>query len=346
MTHPLFKPSSKPLFNSNAHTPGDTTIEDSSILKTFFQATRPRTFPLAVASIVCGTGLAFIQLNEQVSQPSNAFSAHHWLIFALTLWVALALQILSNLANDYGDGVKGTDSLRASDSPKRMTATGKINPTHFKRLIFGWALLTFCSGVLLIGIGFESWRDFALFLGFGILAIIAAMAYTMGKRPYGYRAMGEVAVLIFFGWLGVLGSAYLQTQQFTLSHLLPATGCGALAACVLYVNNMRDHATDRLAGKVTLAVLLGPQRMTRGYLSLFSFALTCYLLYGLLFNFYTLVWLITLPLVINHLRQVIHAQEDTQTSPIGAQLKTIVLLTLIINLLFVTGLLISRYFNW
>ena len=329
---------------SQTHT--NSPAEDFLVLKAFLQATRPRTFPLAVASIVCGNGLAFIQLNEQVSQvgqSSNAFSVHHWLIFALSLWVALALQILSNLANDYGDGVKGTDNHRASDSPERMTATGKINPTHFKRLILGWALLTFCSGVILIAIGFDSWQDFALFLGFGIVAIIAAMAYTMGKRPYGYRAMGEVAVLIFFGWLGVLGSAYLQTQQFTLSHLLPATGCGALAACVLYVNNMRDHATDRLAGKVTLAVLLGPQRMTRGYLILLSFALSCYGLYALILNPYTLLWLITLPLVIKHLRQILNAPNSPQTSPIGAQLKTIVMLTLAINLLFVAGLLISRY---
>lgn len=315
----------------------DTTSEDPSMAAVFLQATRPRTFPLAAASILCGTGLAFVQL--------GGFSAHHWVVFALTLWVALALQILSNLANDYGDGIKGTDTHRASDSPERVTATGKINPAHFKRLIFGWAALTFWSGVLLISIGFDSWREFALFLGFGIIAIIAAMAYTMGKRPYGYRAMGEVAVLIFFGWLGVLGSVYLQTQQFEISQLLPATGCGGLAACVLFVNNMRDCHSDRQAGKITLAVLLGQQRMIAGYIVLFTASLSLYLIYAYLFNPYTLIWIVTLPLLVKHPKAIVQSKQTAQQPhQIGNQLKAIVMLTLFINLLFVSGIVISRYF--
>ncbi|WP_207401786.1 1,4-dihydroxy-2-naphthoate octaprenyltransferase [Psychrobacter pygoscelis] len=313
--------------------------ESISLLTALLRATRPRTYPLAVASIVCGTGLAFAQLGE--------FTAYHWSVFLLTLWVALALQILSNLANDYGDGVKGTDTHRAADSPERLTATGQINPIQFKRLIFGWAALTFASGVLLISIGFDSWRDFILFLTFGIIAIIAAMAYTMGKRPYGYRAMGEVAVLIFFGWLGVLGSVYLQTHEFSLAHLLPATGCGGLAACVLYINNMRDFDSDQQAGKITLAVLFGRRHMITAYFALLLLSLSCYLLYTIFISPSTVTWLLVLPLLIAHGKAIFDSartsQATQQSGLIGNQLKSIVLITLFTNLLFVSSILMVNY---
>lgn len=324
----------------------------TSSAKALLQATRPRTFPLAIASIICGNGLALSQLAS-----SSSINGHNILVFALTLWVALALQILSNLANDYGDGVKGTDSFRDTNSPERMTAQGLLQPNQFKRLIFGWALITFISGVVLIAIGFDNLRDFLVFLSFGIVAIIAAMAYTMGKRPYGYRAMGEVAVLIFFGWLAVLGSAYLQTGQFQLSHLLPATGCGGLAACVLFVNNMRDIYSDKQAGKITLAVLLGSKMMRVGYTLLLALSILCYLLYGVVYNLFSLLWVLALPLIVKHLA-VIYSAKPIEASDfsmgrdnsvvdtvlIGSQLKVIVKLTLIINLLFVLGIGISHLF--
>lgn len=324
----------------------------ASSAKALLQATRPRTFPLAIASIICGNGLALSQLAS-----SSSINGYNIVVFALTLWVALALQILSNLANDYGDGVKGTDSFRDANSPERMTAQGLLQPNQFKRLIFGWALITFISGVVLIAIGFDNLRDFLVFLSFGIVAIIAAMAYTMGKRPYGYRAMGEVAVLIFFGWLAVLGSAYLQTGQFQLSHLLPATGCGGLAACVLFVNNMRDIYSDKQAGKITLAVLLGSKMMRVGYTLLLALSILCYLLYGVVYNLFSLLWVLALPLIVKHLAVIYSAKpivasdssmgcdnSVVDTVLIGSQLKVIVKLTLIINLLFVLGIGISHLF--
>jgi len=325
----------------------------TSSLKALLQATRPRTFPLAIASIVCGNGLALSQI------ASSSLDWHNITVFLLTLWVALALQILSNLANDYGDGVKGTDNLRDINSPERMIAQGLLQPEQLKRLIIVWAAITFFSGVALISIGFDNLRDFLIFLAFGIIAIIAAMAYTMGKRPYGYRAMGEVAVLVFFGWLAVLGSIYLQTGQVELSHLLPATGCGGLAACVLYVNNMRDIYSDKQAGKITLAVLLGSKRMRVGYTVLMALSILCYLLYGVIYNFYSLLWVLALPLMVKHL-SVIYSVRPISVSSystistmnskidtvlIGSQLKSIVKLTLIVNLLFVLGLGISHLFH-
>lgn len=319
-------------------------MDNQSLLvsKVFLQATRPRTFPLAIASIVCGNGLALSQLAS-----SSTISGHNILVLVLTLWVALALQILSNLANDYGDGIKGTDDLREATSPERMMAQGVLAPEQFKRLIFGWALLTFFSGVLLIAIGFDNLSDFFVFLAFGIIAILAAMAYTMGKRPYGYRAMGEVAVLIFFGWLAVLGSIYLQTNSFQLSHLLPATGCGSLAACVLYINNMRDLYSDKQAGKITLAVLLGERRMQTGYYFLITLSLLCYVAYALIYNPYSGLWLFTLPLIFKHLSTVKTSKQGghgrrANTLLIGTQLKVIVMTCLVVNVLFATGLAISH----
>lgn len=310
--------------------------------KALLQATRPRTFPLAIASIICGNGLALSQLAS-----SSSINGHNILVFALTLWVALALQILSNLANDYGDGVKGTDSFRDANSPERMTAQGLLQPNQFKRLIFGWALITFISGVVLIAIGFDNLRDFLVFLSFGVVAIIAAMAYTMGKRPYGYRAMGELAVLIFFGWLAVLGSAYLQTGQFQLSHLLPATGCGGLAACVLFVNNMRDIYSDKQASKITLAVLLGDRQMQTGYYLLITLSLLCYVAYALIYNPYSGLWLFTLPLILKHLSTIKSSKQgghdrQVDTLLIGTQLKVIVLICLAVNVLFAVGLAVSH----
>ena len=310
-------------------------MSTSSTVANFIQATRPRTFMLAVASIICGNALAYHQL--------AGFNAHHWGIFLLSLWVALALQILSNLANDYGDGIKGTDNFRASDSPQRLTAQGQLDPKRLKRWIIIWAWLTFFSGVGLIYWAFDSISDLLLFLGFGIIAIFSAMAYTMGKRPYGYRAMGEVAVLIFFGWLAVLGSCYLQTQRFTiptdLPQLLPATGCGLLASCVLYLNNMRDIDSDKQAGKITLAVLLGKSRMKKGYFILLATALLCYLLASLYYPITSLIWLLASPFIIHHINTL--TQPTTQaTQHIGKQLPTIVIITLIINLLFASGIIV------
>ncbi|PNK60111.1 1,4-dihydroxy-2-naphthoate octaprenyltransferase [Psychrobacter sp. FDAARGOS_221] len=319
----------------------------SVLVKAFLQATRPRTFPLAIASIVCGSSLGLSQLVTY-----DSIGWHNWLVLILTFWVALALQILSNLANDYGDGVKGTDDLRDASSPQRMLAGGQLQPEQFKKIIIGWAALTFFSGVLLIALGFDNLSDFLLFLAFGIIAILAAMAYTMGKRPYGYRAMGEVAVLLFFGWLAVLGSAYLQTQQFNIAHLIVATGCGGLAACVLFVNNMRDIYSDKQAGKITLAVLLGDSRMQSAYGLLFMASYLCYLLYAINFNWYTLSVLLVYPLAYKHIHTIHRIRlknlsDNNQTMRvdtvlIGKQLKAIVMITLIINLLFALGMIMSH----
>lgn len=311
-----------------------------SFSQVFWQATRPRTFPLAAASIICGNGLAYASLQKATGQ---SFSKHQWLVFVLTLWVALALQVLSNLANDYGDGVKGTDGYRDACSPKRVVGQGGAAAQTFKRLIYGWAILTFASGVLLIAVALQSVRELMVFLALGIVAIAAAMAYTMGKKPYGYRALGEVAVLVFFGWLGVLGSYYLQMsgmhrQSFSWVAIVPATGCGLLAACVLYVNNMRDVDADKQAGKLTVAGLLGRQKMAVGYLCLLVGAVLLYVWAAEHYGVSSLLWLLWLPVLIRH-GYVIYRNRQ-QPRRLGEQLKVIVLSALMVNMLFALGVVI------
>ncbi|MCY3403097.1 1,4-dihydroxy-2-naphthoate octaprenyltransferase, partial [Acinetobacter pittii] len=150
-------------------------------LQAFWQATRPRTYPLAVAGIIVANALAYSRI--------GSFETKNWQIFLLSLWVALGLQILSNLANDYGDGIRGTDAHRLD----RQTAQGTINPKTLKKLIISWALFIFGCGIGLLWLSFNSVTDFFTFLGLGIIAIIAAVTYTMGKNPYGYNAKGEIA---------------------------------------------------------------------------------------------------------------------------------------------------------
>ncbi|PIE47859.1 MAG: 1,4-dihydroxy-2-naphthoate octaprenyltransferase [Gammaproteobacteria bacterium] len=301
----------------------------NALFAVLWKATRPRTFPLAAASIICGNGLAYNSL--------NGFELSNWCIFLLTLWVALCLQILSNLANDYGDGVSGADNLRNAQSPERFTVTGQINANDLKKVIYYWAVFTFVCGVLLIYLGLDTLKEFLVFLSLGVLAIIAACAYTMGKRPYGYRALGEASVLVFFGWLGVLGSCYLQLHYLEKIMILAATGCGLLAAAVLYVNNMRDVDADKLAKKTTIAVLIGKQKMVLGYYVIILLAVLCYFAYAMLNSIGSLLWLLTLPFILKHLAFVGNNRNNPQQ--LGTQLKTVVMTTLAVNLLFVVGLL-------
>lgn len=299
-------------------------------VKAFFLATRPRTYPLAVAGILVGNALAFDQLSQ--------FSARNWLIFILSLEVALGLQILSNLANDYGDAVKGTDSHR----PDRQISQNQFTPTIFIKILISWALFIFCCGVGLVWLSFDNFSEILVFIGLGISAIIAAITYTMGKNPYGYHAKGEIAVFIFFGLVNVLGSLYLQTQHIRNSDPLLAVAIGLLCTCVLMVNNMRDIDNDCLAQKSTLAVKLGKQTTVRLYIALLSIALANIMYYATLKRnpyFFSLL-LISYPIV-NHITTVKHYQNGKlQSHHFGLQLKNLVLLTLLIGLIITSSLII------
>lgn len=208
-------------------------------------AFRLRTLPLASASIIMGSALA------------AAVDAHRWPVTSLALLTAIFLQVLSNLANDYGDFQNGAD-LAGRAGPDRMVASGKISPAAMKTAMGVCAVLALASGIGLLWVSFGGLSlAFAGMLLLGLLAIGAAVKYTAGKNPYGYAGLGDVSVLLFFGLVGVMGSFYLHTGEWWWNVLLPATGLGLLSTAVLNLNNLRDRESDTRAGKRSIPVRVG-----------------------------------------------------------------------------------------
>ncbi|GGM33422.1 1,4-dihydroxy-2-naphthoate polyprenyltransferase [Promicromonospora citrea] len=208
---------------------------------------RPRTLPAAAAPVMVGTGAA-----AQVD-------AAAWLPALLALGVALALQVGVNYANDYSDGVRGTDLDRVG--PMRLTASGAAAPGTVKRAAFVAFGVAAVLGLALCAVSGRWWL-----LAVGVVCVVAAWYYTGGKKPYGYRGLGEIAVFVFFGLVAVLGTTYTQAGTITAPAVLGAVGVGLIACALLMVNNLRDIPTDVLAGKRTLAVRLGDHRARRAYL--------------------------------------------------------------------------------
>jgi 1,4-dihydroxy-2-naphthoate polyprenyltransferase len=216
-------------------------------MKAWIGALRPRTLPLAWATIVLGTLLA---------ADRGYFDG---LLLGLTLATATAYQILSNLANDLGDSLKGADRHRAADAEQRAVASGAISAASMHRAVLG---VTILAAVLTAATSWWGTRGMPVgylvgYLVLGTAAIWSARGYTMGHAAYGYRGLGDVFVIVFFGPVGVAGSYFLQTQGWDWLMLLPGLAIGLFAAGVLNLNNMRDLDTDRTAGKRTLAGRMG-----------------------------------------------------------------------------------------
>jgi 1,4-dihydroxy-2-naphthoate octaprenyltransferase len=206
---------------------------------------RPRTLPAAVAPVLAGTAVALWE-GEAV-----------WWKALLALAVSLLLQIGVNYANDYSDGVRGTDDARVG--PLRLVGSGLASPRAVKTAAFA-AL----GGAALVGLVLAATTTWWL-VGVGLLCILAAWFYTGGKRPYGYMGLGEVMVFVFFGLVAVIGTTYVQTESFELPALYAGIGVGALACALLVANNLRDIPTDKVSGKRTLAVALGDERTRHLY---------------------------------------------------------------------------------
>jgi 1,4-dihydroxy-2-naphthoate octaprenyltransferase len=201
---------------------------------------RPRTLPAAVAPVLTGTAVA-----AYVDEPV-------WWKAALALVVSLALQVAVNYANDYSDGIRGTDDERVG--PMRLVGSGAATPMAVKTAAFLAFGVAAAAGLVLAAT--TAWWLVAV----GVVCVLAAWFYTGGSRPYGYLGLGEVMVFVFFGLVAVIGTTYVQTESFELLALYAAVGIGALACAILVVNNLRDIPTDTLAGKRTLAVVLGDER--------------------------------------------------------------------------------------
>lgn len=219
----------------------------------WIQAARLRTLPLSMSGIILGSFIARWRISENGG-------TWDWKIFALALVVTLLYQILSNFANDYGDGVKGTDKLRVNEAEQRAVASGRITANQMRNAVILFAVLSFIATIALLYLAFfkdNLMQEFYIFVGLGIASILAAIGYTVGKKPYGYLGLGDIFVFIFFGLVSVGGSYFLFTKTFSWDILLPATAVGMLSAAVLNLNNMRDIESDRASGKKTLALRLG-----------------------------------------------------------------------------------------
>jgi 1,4-dihydroxy-2-naphthoate octaprenyltransferase len=232
---------------------------------------RPRTLPAAVSPVLAGTGVA-AYVDEAV-----------WWKAALALVVSLALQVAVNYANDYSDGIRGTDDARVG--PVRLVGSGLAGPGAVKRA----ALLAF--GVAAVaGLGLAATTAWWL-VAVGLVCMVAAWFYTGGRKPYGYLGLGEVMVFVFFGLVAVVGTTFVQTETFETAALVSAVGIGALACAILVANNLRDVPTDTVAGKRTLAVLLGDARTRWLYAGLVLTAVASVVLLALTTTWWALLGL-------------------------------------------------------
>lgn len=211
----------------------------------WIEAARPRTVLLSLSGVIMG---CFLAASTGLRSPIV------WLLCVLT---AIVLQVLSNLANDYGDFKKGVDNARRT-GPRRTLQSGAITERQMRIGIAVTAVIAFVTGALLIFVFAQlTWRELAVFAALGVGAVLAALLYTLGKHPYGYRGLGDLFCFLFFGWVAVAGTYYLSTKSFDLAVLLPATAMGFLSNAVLNINNMRDYENDKANGKNSLVVKVG-----------------------------------------------------------------------------------------
>ncbi len=297
-------------------------------VKIWLEAFRLRTLPLSLSCILMGSFLAAY---------TRAF---RWDIFLLSIVTTVLLQILSNLANDYGDTIHGADS-KNRQGPSRAVQSGAINRVSMKRAMIFFASLSFFTGFLLLFVAFKQNTTLLLiFLAIGVLAIYAAINYTAGKKPYGYAGLGDLSVLIFFGIVGVGGTYFLQTKVLEWQILLPALSCGLLATGVLNVNNIRDIVSDKEAGKKSIPVRIGRSKAVIYHWALLLGSMLSAILFTILnFQHYSqYLFLITLPLLFINAKAV---KTKTDAMALDPYLKQLALATLAFVITFGLGLLLS-----
>lgn len=290
-------------------------------LKSWVKAARLRTLPLALASIIMGSFIAAKSSNFKVSVA---------LMAGLT---TLLLQILSNFANDYGDYVGGIDNENRV-GPKRTVQTGEVTKSEMRKAMAIFAGFSLLSGLFLVFILAEVNFVGKLFLLIaGLAAIIAAVRYTVGDNPYGYRGLGDLNVFLFFGLAAVAGTFYLSTNTFNLNILLPASAMGLLSVAVLNLNNLRDHQNDRLNGKRTLVVAMGYSGALIYHASLVLFPFILLLIFSVIHNasYYQFGYLLLLPLFIVDLIEIFRSPGNAALDPF---LKRHALKTLLLAVMF------------
>ncbi|AJW61575.1 1,4-dihydroxy-2-naphthoate octaprenyltransferase [Elizabethkingia sp. HX WHF] len=299
----------------------------------WIKAARLRTLPLSLSGIILGSLIAKWKLN------SVGESWDVW-VFVLALVVTLLYQVLSNYANDYGDGVKGTDKKRAGEAEARAVASGKITAKQMRNAVILFSVLSLAFTVLLLYKAFFPGhiQAFYVFIGLGIACIFAAIGYTVGKRPYGYMGLGDVFVFIFFGLVSVMGSYYLFTKTFDWQMILPATAVGLFSVAVLNLNNMRDIESDAESGKHTLALKMGFKKAMIYEIILLQLPLILILTYMMVYeirSYYAYIFIILfLPLMALR-RRIMETKEPKNLDP---YLKQVAIMCFAMSLLTGIGL--------
>jgi 1,4-dihydroxy-2-naphthoate octaprenyltransferase len=291
-------------------------------LNAWITAARLRTLPLSISGVVMGTFMAISTHN---------FS---WQILTLALLTTLFLQVLSNFANDYGDSKNGKDT-KERQGPSRMVQSGLISLPEMKNMIIVFCLLSFVSGVLLIktaNINFTS-ISFLVLLSLGVLAIAAALTYTIGKNPYGYSGWGDISVFLFFGLFSVVGSYFLYAGEVRVSIFLPAIAIGCFSVGVLNINNLRDCNDDKRTGKITMVVKLGIEKAKLYHISLIIIAIILSLVYLIINRFGVLsyVFIIVIIPLVKHISNIAKANTPDM---FDKELKKLALTTLAHSIIF------------
>jgi 1,4-dihydroxy-2-naphthoate octaprenyltransferase len=284
----------------------------------WLEGARPRTLPAAAAPVVAASGLAAF---DDGSSPLRAL---------LALVVALALQVGVNYANDYSDGIRGTDAVRVG--PLRLVGSGVAPPAAVKRAAFACFGLAAVAGLVLVVLTGQWWL-----LAVGAACVLAAWYYTGGKRPYGYRGLGEVFVFVFFGLVAVCGTYYVQTGRVSVAALLTGVWVGALACALLVANNLRDLEGDRAVGKRTLATRLGDRGTRIFYVSLVRGAALVVVVVALLTSSWALAGLAGLVVALPASRRVLEGAAGRDLIPV---LKATGLAELVAAVAFAAGLVL------
>ncbi|MEZ4857993.1 MAG: 1,4-dihydroxy-2-naphthoate octaprenyltransferase [Flavobacteriaceae bacterium] len=289
-------------------------------LKAWIAAARVRTLPLSVSGIIVGSALA------------NAYFFNSF-IFWLAIVVTIGFQVLSNFANDYGDGVKGTDAKREGE--KRMVASGVISPKQMKIGMIITGIITFFVATILIFsvFGNEHFILSFVFFNLALLSIIAAVKYTVGKNAYGYSGLGDVFVFLFFGLLSVLGSYFLFVKTLEWDLLLPATAMGCFSTAVLNLNNLRDRISDAAVGKRTLVVKMGFEKGKKYHAFLLLFGMGCVFAYSLL-NYWDALQFIYIIAFIPFLLNIKTVFKNKEPRKLDSELKKVALGTFFFAILF------------
>lgn len=302
--------------------------------KTWMKAARPRTLLLSFSGVLLGASLSVAASHSDIfttaGRSGRQVMPTFWLTIVFCALTAILLQVLSNFANDYGDFKKGVDGIHRK-GPQRELQSGAITEKEMRKGITVVSAMCLVSGALIFVFAQLSWQEFAVFAALGLGAVLAALFYTLGKHPYGYRGLGDLYCFLFFGWAAVAGTFYLATKALDFNVLLPATAMGFLSNAVLNINNMRDYENDMASGKNSLVVKLGLTKAFVYHCLLIVGAFMCLTVFLILKGtpYYTYAFWLLFPLFLKDLVAIKKTKPEQLDPFLGRQVKHSFLLVLV-----------------